>query len=90
MDEDNILRVMGMGRPNLFGNINQLYDQMLRGQNFMSNPGSIYQQGMQAAQGIPNQLMNAFGFVNQLNSANMQDGLVPFHAGGELGWALAD
>jgi hypothetical protein len=54
--------------PGLYGNINQLYEQM--------NPGQSFQQGMmgygmQTAANLPNQVMGAFAHTNAMNQAAM-------------------
>lgn len=53
---------------NMYGNLNQLYGQM----QTPSFGNAFMNYFMQAPQNIANQTMQGFGYVNALNSGNMQ------------------
>lgn len=58
----------GGNRPQLFGNINQLYQQMNPAQSFGQG---MMGYGMQTAANLPNQVMGAFAHTNAMNQAAM-------------------
>lgn len=60
MNEEMLMQLLGGSRPQMSGNINQLYGQMMQSQ--MQGP----------AQNFANTVNQGFGMANMMNSSNMQ------------------